>query len=67
MKTKEEVLEQTYISVEDLKVLIPEMGETNRTNFIKEVMEEMEQKNLFVPRTKKYLALTKLVRKKLGI
>lgn len=67
IKTKEEILEQTYMSAEDLKILIPSMGINNCTNFIKETIKEMQDKNYFIPRTKKYLALTKLVKKKLGI
>lgn len=67
IKTKEEILEQTYISANDLKMLIPAMGINNCTNFIKEVIQEMKEKNLYVPKTKKLLASTKLVRKRLGL
>lgn len=66
MKTKEQILDQMYMSAEDLKTLIPSMGIGNCTNVIKEIMQEMEEKKLFVPKTKKYLALTKMVRKKFG-
>lgn len=66
MKTKEEILEQTYISPQDLKQLIPTMGEEKCRTYIKEIREEMKDKGLFVPRTTPRLALTKLVRKKFG-
>ena len=67
MKTKEEILEQSYITAEDLKILIPNLGINKCVEYIKMIQEEMKEKNYFVPQTKQYLALTKLVRKKFGI
>lgn len=67
MKTKEEIMEQLYISPQDLKILIPELGKTNCLNIIKEMRGEMEKKNIFVPKSKPLLALTKLVIKKFGL
>lgn len=67
MKTKEEVLEQLYISPQDLKILIPTLGNKNCLDIIKEIREEMEMKKLYVPKSKPLLAQTKLVRKKFGI
>lgn len=67
MKTKEEILNQVYMSVRDLKTLIPELGINKCTEYIKEIVEEMKSKGYLVPETKKYLALTKLVRKRFGI
>lgn len=66
-KTKEEILEQLYISPSDLKLLIPEMGIDSCRKYINEFREEMESKGLFVPQTKPRVALTKLVQKKFGI
>lgn len=67
MKTKEEILEQLYMSPRDLKILIPTMGMQNCIKTIKEVREEMEIKKIFVPQSKPLLALTKLVKRKFGI
>ena len=67
MKTREDVLKQDYMSAKDLKIIIPSLGVNKCTKYIKEVQEEMKLKNLFIPETKEYLALTKLVRKKFGI
>ena len=67
MKTKEEILEQSYLSPQDLKILMPTVGIENCRGMIAEVRAEMERKNLFVPKTMPRLALTKLVRKRFGI
>lgn len=67
MKTKEEILEQSYITAQDLKILIPELGINRCVEYIKMIREEMKEKGYFVPDSKQYLALTKLVRKKFGI
>lgn len=65
MKTKEEILNQLYISAEDLRVLIP-MGKVNAVKAINELQADMKKLGYYVPNTKKHLALTKLVRKKYG-
>lgn len=67
MKTKEEILEQLYITPQDLKILIPELGINNCVKVIKQMREEMEKRKIFVPSSKPLLAQTKLVIKKLGI
>lgn len=67
MKTKEEILNQSYITAKDLKILIPNLGVNRCVEYIKMIREEMKEKNYFVPQTKEYVALTKLVRKKFGI
>ena len=67
MKTKEEILNQSYITAKDLKILIPNLGVNKCVEYIKMIREEMKEKNYFVPQTKEYVALTKLVRKKFGI
>lgn len=67
MKTKEEILEQSYISPQDLKILIPNMGIENCRNTINVIREEMKEKGLFVPQTIPKIALTKLIRKRFGI
>lgn len=67
MKTKEEILNQLYITPSDLKILIPTMGKNKCVEEIKQTRHEMEQKGLFVPPSKPYIALTKLIRKRYGI
>ena len=68
MKTKEEILDQLYISPQDLKILIPALGIDKCRLLIDEIRDEMENKKYYIPpSTKPKLALTKLVRKKMGI
>lgn len=67
MKSKEEILNQSYITAKDLKILIPELGINRCVEYIKMIRNEMKEKGYFVPESKEYLALTKLVRKKFGI
>ena len=66
-KTREEVLQQDYMSASDLKILIPNIGIDTCREYIKMIQQEMKEKKYFVPESKTYLALTKLVRKKFGI
>ena len=65
-KTKEEILEQLYVTAEDLMILIPTLKYQRALNYIKEIQVEMEQKKYFVPVSQTKLALTKLIRKKFG-
>ena len=67
MKTNDEILNQLYISANDLQTLIQPMGRTTAIKYIKEIQEEMKEKGLYVPNTRTKLALTKLVRKRFGI
>lgn len=65
-KTKDEILDQLYISAHDLQKLIPGITYANALAYIKSIQGEMKKKNLFVPNGQTKLALTKLVRKKFG-
>ncbi len=67
MKNREEILNQDYLTANDLRQLIPTMGLGNCLNIIDEVRAEMEKKGYFVPKTKPRIALTKMVKKKLGL
>lgn len=67
MKSKEEILNQLYLTAEDLITLIPEMKRQRALDIINEVRKEMQEKKYFIPISRKHLALTKLVKKKLGI
>mgnify|MGYP001624599812 CR=1 FL=1 len=66
-KTKEEILNQPYMSPQDLRILMPTVGMNVCRDYINEVRYEMEQKGYYVPKTTPRIALTKLVRKKLGL
>lgn len=65
-KTKEEVLNQLYVSAYDMKILIPTMSYSNALKYITKKREEMKEKKYFVPGGKTKVALTKLVRKDCG-
>ena len=65
-KTNEEILNQLYVTANDLMILIPNLKYQRALGYIKEIQQEMEQKKYFVPVSQTKLALTKLVRKKFG-
>ena len=67
MKKREEILNQDYLTANDLRLLIPTMGLGTCLNIIDEVRAEMAEKGYFVPKTKPRIALTRLVKKKLGL
>ena len=67
MKSNKEILDQIYISAEDLMQLIPGLKLYKARIYISEIIKEMEKQNMFIPKTKQRLASTKLVKKKLGI
>lgn len=64
---KEEILNKTYLTAEDLQKLIPELKYGRALDIIKETQEEMKQKKYYIPISRKKLALTKLIKKKMGI
>lgn len=66
MKTKEEILDQLYITSADLKILIPTMGIGRCIEEIKEMRKIMEEKGYYVPTSKPFLALTKIAKKRYG-
>lgn len=67
MKTKEEILNQPYLSPTDLKILMPTVSIGNCRNMINSIREEMKEKGLFVPQTTPRLGLTKLIKKRFGL
>lgn len=67
MKTKEEILNQLYVSPQDVKILIPTLGMELCRQLVEETRNDMKEKNYFVPETKPKLALTKMLRKKIGV
>lgn len=67
MKTKEEILNQIYLTANDLQILIPEISYRKCIEIISEVQQEMREKNYFIPSERPKLALVKLVKKRFGI
>ncbi len=67
MKTKEEILNQLYVSPQDVKLLIPTLGMELCRQLVEETRNDMKEKNYFVPETKPKLALTKMLRKRIGV
>lgn len=66
-KTSKEILEQEYLTAYDLQVIIPKIGYHKALDIIKEIREEMEKEKYFVPKQKTKVALTWMVKKKLGL
>ena len=66
-KTKEEILSQTYITAKDLKILIPDLGINKCVKYIRNIVDEMKEKNMFVPAGAADLAHIKLVKKKFNL
>lgn len=66
-KTRDEVLNQDYITPQDLKIIMPTLGINNCIEIIREIRNEMKEQNLFVPNSKPLLALTRVAKKKLGL
>ena len=65
-KTKDEILEQLYVSASDLQVWIPYLPYATALEYIKSARDEMAEKNIFVPTGKTKIALTKIIRKNFG-
>ena len=63
---KEQILNQVYLSADDLKKLMPSISHCNALKHIKEVRDEMVSKGYYLPSSRTKLALTKLVRKRFG-
>lgn len=66
-KNSSEILEQVYVSADDLEILMPSASYKQRLALIKEIRNEMQEKNLFVPAGRTLLASTKILKKKCGI
>lgn len=65
--TNEEILNQLYLSPQDIKKLVPSLGIELCREFIDIARAEMKEKGYYVPETKPKLALTKIVKKKIGL
>lgn len=65
-KKVSKILEQQYLTAEDLTIIIPKLSYNRALNYIKTAREEMQQKGYFVPDGKVKVALTKIIKKKFG-
>lgn len=66
-KTPDELLKQYYLTAEELTIIIPHLKIEKARVYIREIREQMKQLNYFVPESRPYEALTKLVKKKFGL
>ena len=67
MKTPEELLKQYYLTAEELTIIMPQLKIDMARKYINEIQKEMEEKGIFVPKSRTKMALTKLVKKKFGL
>lgn len=66
MKTKQEILEQTYMTVKDLKQ-ITGLGLTRCQNIMRDLREEAKEEGYFIPVERNILVPTKIVKRKFKI
>lgn len=66
MKTTNQILEQKYMSANDLMKVIPNLTYDNAIKYINKAREEMIKENQFIPITRPKLALTSTIRKMFG-
>ena len=59
IKDRNEILDQVYVSAEDLEILMPGLSYGQRLKLIKEIRNEMKQKNLYLPQGRTLVASTK--------
>lgn len=65
-KKVSEILEQQYLTANDLMKIIPKLSYQRALKYIENAREEMKQKNYFVPEGRTKVALTKIIKKKFG-
>ncbi len=61
-----DILNQHYITANDLMKIIPEITYHRALEYIKEARDDMKEKGYFLPTSKKKVALTKIIKKKFG-
>lgn len=65
-KSVSEILDQIYLSADDLLILMPHISYSQALKIIKEFREKMKAKKMYLPGGKTHLALTNLIRKECG-
>lgn len=63
MKTKQEILDQTYMTVKDLKQ-ITGLGLTKCQSIMRELREDAKEQGYYIPVERTILVPTKVVKKK---
>lgn len=66
MKSKQDILEQTYMTVKDLKK-ITGLGLTRCQNIMRELRDEAKEQGYYIPIERTILVPTKIVKKKFKI
>ena len=66
MKSKQDILEQTYMTVKDLK-LITGLGLTRCQMIMRELRDEAKEQGYYIPVERTILVPTKVVKKKFKI
>ena len=66
-KTIKEILEQQYLSANDLIMVIPTLSYSSALKYIKRIRANMKKENYFIPESKTLIALTWMIKKDLGI
>lgn len=66
MKSKQEILDQTYMNVNDLKI-ITGLGKTRCLNIMKELREEAKEEGYYIPTERTILVPTKIIKRKFKI
>lgn len=65
-KSVSEILDQLYLSADDLLILMPHLSYSQALKMINEFREKMKAKKMYLPGGKTHLALTNLIRKECG-
>ena len=67
IKTIEDVLNQLYMTSDDLRILIPSLGINQSRKYIKLIQETMKNDGCYIPKAKSKLVLTTYVKHFFGI
>lgn len=63
---QKELLNNYYLSADDLMKILG-IGKSTAMKIVNEIQEEMKQKKYLIPKSRKKVVLTKLVKRKYGL
>lgn len=63
---QKELLNSYYLSADDLMKILG-IGKSTAMKIVNEIQEEMKQKKYLIPKSRKKVVLTKLVKRKYGL
>lgn len=63
---QKELLNNYYLSADDLMKILG-IGKSSAMKIVNEIQEEMKQKKYLIPKSRKKVVLTKLVKRKYGL